>query len=76
MRDFVDVMIVFGVMFAVFTIYVISKAIDLVGKCWHSWGTWDTTETPDAYVQSRKCTKCGYVETEQFRKLKVTNVNN
>jgi dissimilatory sulfite reductase (desulfoviridin) alpha/beta subunit len=56
--------------FIVFTVYVICKAIELVSQCWHHWGTWDVSETEHAYVQQRKCTKCGYVATEQFRKMK------
>ena len=63
-------MILFGSGFAVFAIYVLSKAIDLIGQCRHHWGAWEASETEHAYVQRRKCTKCGYVETEQFRKIK------
>ena len=38
--------------------------------CYHRWGAWDVAETENAYVQFRKCKKCGYTEREQFRKLK------
>lgn len=39
-------------------------------ECYHRWGSWGTADTEIAYVQFRKCEKCGYMEREQWRKMK------
>ena len=40
------------------------------GDCRHEWGDWMQDNEEFAYVQHRKCIKCHYVQTEQFRKIK------
>jgi hypothetical protein len=39
------------------------------GDCQHKWDDWTAEVTEYAYVQHRKCVKCGYIQTEQFKKL-------
>ena len=51
------------------TIYFIEK----VGKCWHKWDFWIDETTDDAYAQYRICLKCGYIEREQWKKIKGTS---
>ena len=46
------------------------------GGCRHKWDSWDSETTEYAYVQHRKCVKCGYVETTQFRKMGMTHDKN
>jgi hypothetical protein len=50
------------------TIYFIEK----VGKCWHTFGDWWDETTDHAYAQARRCSKCGYTEREQWKKIKGT----
>lgn len=65
-----DIYLFFGTILGVMAIGFLMYFLDHVFKCWHKWGTWDVEETPDAYVQARKCSKCGYTQIEQFRKVK------
>ena len=39
------------------------------GDCRHKWDNWTAETTEHAYVQHRKCIKCGYLQTEQFKKV-------
>ena len=43
------------------------------GGCRHKWDSWDSETTEYAYVQHRKCVKCGYIEITQFRKMGMTH---
>lgn len=40
------------------------------GECDHQWSHWTPSETEWAYVQQRVCSKCGFVQTNQFKKFK------
>ena len=65
-----DLLLFFGTIVGVIVIGLTLYTIDKLSGCWHKWGAWDANETDDCYVQSRRCFKCGYIEREQFRKLK------
>jgi len=39
------------------------------GDCRHDWDDWTSETTEHAYVQHRRCIKCKYLETTQFRKM-------
>lgn len=54
-----------GIFLACFVIYYVDK----FSGCWHKWGDWHEDSTDVAYVQWRSCTKCGYTEREQWRKI-------
>ena len=65
-----DMILFFGTIIGLIIVGCIIYLLERLSGCWHKWGTWDVEETPDAYVQARRCTKCGYTEIEQFRKIK------
>ena len=65
-----DLLLFFGTIVGVIVIVLGLYALEKVSSCWHDWGYWVPEETDDAYVQWRSCTKCGYTQREQFRKLK------
>ena len=65
-----DVVLVLLGVFIVCGIALIVTAVDQIGKCRHNWGYWQDDSTDEAYVQYRVCIKCGYIEREQFRKMK------
>ena len=65
-----DILLVLLGVFIVCAIASIIIAIEKIGKCRHDWGHWQDDSTNDAYVQYRVCVKCGYIEREQWRKLK------
>jgi hypothetical protein len=39
------------------------------GDCRHDFDNWEPWSTAHAYVQQRQCKKCGYIQTEQFKKI-------
>ena len=57
-----------GIIIVGFILYFIEK----FGNCWHKWGFWIDETTDDAYAQYRICLKCGYIEREQWKKIKGT----
>ncbi len=65
-----DLFLFFGTIVGVIVIVLTLYTIDKMSGCWHKFDKWVPEETDDAYVQWRSCTKCGYTEREQFRKLK------
>lgn len=65
-----DLALFFGTIVGLIILGGIIYFIEKLGSCWHKWGGWDVEETPDAYVQARKCNKCGYTEIEQFKKVR------
>jgi hypothetical protein len=64
-----DVGLVLLVLAVVLIISAIAFAVEHIGKCKHDWSKWSAVDAEFAYVQQRWCTKCGYIETEQFRKI-------
>ena len=39
------------------------------GDCQHKWDGWQPDVEEYAYVQHRKCVKCGFIQTHQLRKM-------
>lgn len=64
-----DLLYFFGGILGILGIALTIYYIDKLSGCWHKWGLWEAGETYDAYVQYRRCSKCGYVEREQWRKI-------
>ena len=58
----------------VFICTIIFAALQYITKCSgicrHKWNDWFDDSTEDAYVQFRTCSKCGYTEREQWKKIK------
>ena len=65
-----DLLLFFGTIVGVIVIVLTLYALEKASRCWHKFDKWVPEETDDAYVQWRSCTKCGYTQREQFRKLK------
>ncbi len=47
----------------------VAVLFDAFVTCVHSWGTWDVSETENAYIQQRRCSKCGFADVRQQSKL-------
>jgi len=65
-----EILIAGAVVCIVVLIVVTMYAIEKARGCWHNWGHWQDESTDIAYAQYRVCTKCGYIEREQFKKIK------
>jgi hypothetical protein len=65
-----DLLLFFGTIVGVIVIVLTLYTIDKMSGCWHKFDKWMDDSTDVAYVQWRSCTKCGYIEREQFRKFK------
>ena len=65
-----EVLIAGAVISIVVLIVAVMYAIEQARGCWHKWNSWFDESTEDAYSQWRCCAKCGYIEREQFRKIK------
>jgi hypothetical protein len=65
-----DLLLFLGGIVGMLIIGVIVVYVENLGKCKHSWGKWVYKEDEFAYVNQRGCEKCGFVETNQFRKMK------
>ena len=65
-----DLLLVFIGPVLVGLIFIVAWIVEhFFGDCRHKWDDWTAEVTEYAYVQHRKCAKCGYIQTEQFKKL-------
>jgi hypothetical protein len=64
-----DLMLVFGGMGIMIVIAAIVALFECVGKCSHKWESWAFMEDSAAFFQKRQCSKCGYTQFEQVRKV-------
>ena len=65
-----DLLLLFGGIVGMLIIGAIVVYVERHGQCKHSWGKWIYSENEFAYVNQRACEKCGFTETNQFRKMK------
>lgn len=65
----IDFLLIVAGVLVVVIIACFAHAIEKMGACKHDYGNWEQEETDTAYVQMRACSKCGWVEISQFRKL-------
>jgi uncharacterized membrane protein len=59
--------------FVIAIVVLIAISIHVIehwGKCRHKFGMWSDESTDEAYAQWRSCIKCGYIDREQWRKIK------
>jgi hypothetical protein len=63
MVDFLLIVGGIGIMIAVAAILAFFEG------CAHKWGIWEYKEDSAVFFQKRQCSKCGYTQFEQVRKV-------
>ena len=64
-----DLLLFFGGIIGMIIIGCAVYYIEKLGTCKHKWSKWFYSETEFAFLNQRTCDKCGFVETNQFRKM-------
>lgn len=65
-----DLFLLLGGVIGMLIIGAVVVYVEKFGHCKHSWDKWIYHESEHAYVNQRICAKCGFTETNQFRKMK------
>jgi hypothetical protein len=64
-----DLMLIVGGMGIMIVMAAILAFFDKVSGCNHKWGFWEYKEDSAVFFQKRQCSKCGYTQFEQVRKV-------
>ena len=64
-----DFILIVGGMGIMIVMAAILAFFDRIGSCNHKWDMWECKEDSSVFFQKRQCSKCGYTQFEQVRKL-------